>query len=1228
MTPPISDPELLDRLAAEWRQRLRKGEHPEVSEYIAKYPELAEQIRELLSGLTVLESAQKQRPETLELTRAYVAPPDLTGMPVRLGDFRILREIGRGGMGIVYEAEQESLRRRVAVKVLPAGTLLDTQLRQRFGREARAAARLHHTNIVPVFGVGEEGGQLYYVMQFISGLGLDRVLAEIVRLHWRNSPTVRTTASHPLAASAEFSAEDVARSFLSDPVRAEPAGGAKQNVGPSPQPTTCLSTPGGAYWKAVARIGVQVAEAMDYAAGQGVLHRDIKPSNLLLDLQGNAWVTDFGLAKVTAGEEVLTHSGDVIGTLRYLAPERFAGIADIRSDIYSLGLTLYELLVQRPAFAETDRSKLIHQLTQGEPAPPRKLVPAIPRDLETVVLKAIAHEPAHRYQTARELASDLKRFLDDRPVRARRVSVAERLRRGCKRNPTLASLTATVFVLLAAVATVATVGYVRTKSALDQSEYHRLEAQRQQIAAERAEGKAKDEADRAQRQWYAASINLMQLAWDNNEMDRLQALLAETEVYPDRGFEWYYWRRLCHLELHTFLGHRAALHCVAWSPDGKFLATGSADGTAKIWTASGGRELLTLCGHMGGVTSLAWSPEGRRLATASLDGTAKVWDIISGRELLTLKDHESWVTSVSWSPDGKRLATASEDHIARVWDADSGRSLFALKGHTCGLTSICWSPDSKRLATGSRHEDGTTRVWDADDGRQLRTLKGQTGAVESLAWSPDGKWLATGWDDGTAKLWDMAGAGEPLTFKAHRREIVSLSWSADGQRLATGSVEGTAKVWDALSGRELLTLRAHSKGVASVSWSPDGKHLATAGGNGNAKLWAVSNNRQLLTLQGRTSEVLSVSWSPDGKRLATGSGHADATTTVWDADDGHEQRILRGHTGGVESLAWSPDGTHLATASDDGTIKLWDMVGDRGPRTLEGHSSIVHCVTWSPDGQRLATASDSGNAKIWDWASAQELLTLKEQGSSVASVSWSPDGTRLATGNTDGTLKVWDAADGRELQTIKAHPRPIWSVVWSPDGERLATGSFDATVKIWQATDGQELMTLRGHTEPIRSVSWSPEGRRLATGSADGTVKIWETSKGRDLLTLKAHTDTVRCVAWSSDGRRLASASEDGSAKVWSAASEDAVQEWANQDRILQEHLDLNAYKGPKAQGFIQTWLLLLPLPLLKGESGPQALDRNQLADEACLQPRADKRERVCGEEFVWRLGSKIAHFR
>jgi serine/threonine protein kinase/Flp pilus assembly protein TadD len=357
-------------------------------------------------------------------------------------------------MGSVYEAEQESLGRHVALKVLPATALLEPQRLRRFQLEARSAARLHHTNIVPVYGVGAHEGLHYYVMQFIQGLGLDEVLIELQRL--RQARAAEPAGQGTPVRSGTVTAAAVAHSLLSGDFAPPPREDEESSRGPRSDSSvhlpgqaahSSLSESGQQYWQSVARIGVQVAEALAYAHAQGTLHRDVKPSNLLLDTAGTVWVTDFGLAKSLEGDD-LTHTGDVVGTLRYMAPERFAGRSDVRGDVYSLGLTLYELLTLRPAFDEPDRNQLIQRVTSEEPLPPQRLNAEVPRDLETIVLKATAREPAHRYQSAGELADDLKRFLELKPIRARWVSAAERLWRWCRRNPTVASLLAALLVVL------------------------------------------------------------------------------------------------------------------------------------------------------------------------------------------------------------------------------------------------------------------------------------------------------------------------------------------------------------------------------------------------------------------------------------------------------------------------------------------------------------------------------------------------------------------------------------------------------------------------------------------------------------------------------------------------------------------------------------------------------------------------------------------------------------
>lgn len=410
-------------LAEEFAERCRRGEQPPVTEYTARHPELADRIRTLFPTVQFMEDMKRHRSMGLPV-------PIASRMPERLGEFRILREVGRGGMGIVYEAEQESLGRHVAVKVLTAQALLDVDQLRRFHREAQTMARLHHTNIVPLFGVGEHEGMPYLVMQFIDGRGLDEVIA----------------SGEWLVAGAD---------------RVPPA----------------------TRWRQAATIAVQVADALRYAHGQGTVHRDIKPSNLLLDARGTVWVTDFGLAKLIEHDD-LTRPGETAGTLRYMAPERFQGQSDARGDVYSLGLTLYELLTLRPAFEESDRRQLIRRVMEEEPLSPRKLDPEIPRDLETIVLRAIARDPAHRYRSALELAEDLHRFLDDKPVMARRVGPIERVWRWCRRNPAVACLTAIAASLLLLVALVASVAYVQTRAALSREAMLHQQAEVQRERAE------------------------------------------------------------------------------------------------------------------------------------------------------------------------------------------------------------------------------------------------------------------------------------------------------------------------------------------------------------------------------------------------------------------------------------------------------------------------------------------------------------------------------------------------------------------------------------------------------------------------------------------------------------------------------------------------------------------------------------------------------------------------
>jgi WD40 repeat protein len=620
---------------------------------------------------------------------------------------------------------------------------------------------------------------------------------------------------------------------------------------------------------------------------------------------------------------------------------------------------------------------------------------------------------------------------------------------------------------------------------------------------------------------------------------------------------------------------------VAWSPDGARLATGSSDGTARIWDATSGKEASTLPGHNGSINSLAWSPDGRWLATGSDDNTARIWDTTRGKELVTLRGHGGSIKTLAWSPpDGRWLATGSDDNTARIWDPASGTQVGVLRGHRSAIYSLAWSPNGARIATGSA--DGITRIWNAASGQEVATLLALYNTpIHTVAWSLDGSRLATGTADSTVRIWDASAWGEVATQLEHSKVVTTLAWSPDGVRLATGSDDGTAHIWDAATGTEVATLRGHSGNIKSLAWSPDGARLATGSDDNTARIWDVASGRALATLSGDNDFINTLAWSPDGSRLATASDdgtahiwdaasgtqnatlvgrnefpandtnankiqamawspdtqslaavYLDGTVRIRDAASGSEITTLRGY-GWIKTFAWSPDSRWLAMGISDGTVLVWDKDASGAPATLSGHTSAILTLTWSLDGTRLATGSADSTARIWDAASGREIATL-EHDRSVVTAAWSPDGRWLATESSDNTVRIWDAS-GKEVVVL---PRNDFVPVlaWSPRQNRLATGSLDNAVRIWDARGNDVLTTMNGHDAAIHSLAWSPDGARLATGSNDNTARIWNTTSGGEVATLPGYGHSTRILAWSPDGSRLATVSADGRLINWDSA--------------------------------------------------------------------------------------------
>lgn len=614
-----------------------------------------------------------------------------------------------------------------------------------------------------------------------------------------------------------------------------------------------------------------------------------------------------------------------------------------------------------------------------------------------------------------------------------------------------------------------------------------------------------------------------------------------------------------------------AVNSVAWSPEGRRLATGTSGNLVRICDVSSGKELLTLAGHTGVVRSVAWSPDGKWVASGSDDKTARLWDAETGKPVLTLSGHDGSVDSVAWSSDSLRLATGSWDKTVGVWEAATGRLLLRLTADRIRVLAVAWSPDSKWLATGG--VDQAAKIWDATSGEGLQTFGRNTGlldlvsggaVVESLAWSPDGTSLAVGSQDKSAAIWDVESGREKLRLRGHQSAVSSVAWSPDGRMLATGSADHTIRIWDR-SGKELEVLRGHRNPVLSLAWSPDGKWLATASSDKTTRIWDTAGPTEVLMFRPDDDiPVQSVVWSPDGKELATLL--EDQGPKLWDSATGKElplplppeQPFLPPdspspvptnyvHFNTISSMAWSPDGKRLAFVGDLGTAVVWDPDnGKELPLTPFDRGDVdlgdATCVAWNSDGSRLATGSwDKNTPRVWNAQTGEEVLALKGHSGRVYTLAWSPDGKRIATGSHDKTTRVWNAQDGRELQSF-VYDENINSVAWSPDGTMIATGGDDKTVRVWNPETGKELFRLTGHTDSVMSVAWSHDGKWLATGGQDDTVRVWDAHTGTELLTLTGQLDSILSVDWSPDSKRLAAACECGTVQVYATDIHDLLE--------------------------------------------------------------------------------------
>ncbi|WP_405734745.1 hypothetical protein OG607_40935 [Streptomyces sp. NBC_01537] len=583
------------------------------------------------------------------------------------------------------------------------------------------------------------------------------------------------------------------------------------------------------------------------------------------------------------------------------------------------------------------------------------------------------------------------------------------------------------------------------------------------------------------------------------------------------------------------MGHEQDACSVAWSPDGRRLASGSFDRTIRIWDSETGAELKVLRGHQDGVWSVAWSPDGRRLASGSFDRTARIWDSETGAELKVLRGHQDGVRGIAWSPDGSRVATGSYDSEVRVWNVPEGALVVSLQGHSDWVRAVAWSPNGHLIASGAY--DKSVQIWDANLGHSLGSVQ-LPDSVHSVSWSHDSTKIAAALEDHTVRIVDIASDTVVTTVDGHGDVVYSVEWSPDDSQLVTGSFDHTVRIWDATTSGEIIAFRGHQDWVRCVTWSPDGKRVASGSFDRTVRVWDISPGDFMVTLYGHNGWVRCVAWSPEGSYIASGS--FDRSVRIWDPLSGLCIKVLTGHNNWVRCVAWSSDGSHLLSASEDRSVRIWNPLTEDEPRILSGHEDGVVCCAWSPDDRRIASGSYDRFVKVWDAETGNELMTLSGHHDAIRSVAWSPDSRRIASGSYDCVVKVWDAETGNELMTLSGHHDAIRSVAWSPDGRRIASGSYDCVVKVWDAETGNELMTLSGHHDAIRCVAWSPDGRRIASGGQDHSVRIWDTEDGCEVMAF-GHDSTLESVAWGPDSNWIAVACSDDHVYLWRVESREVI---------------------------------------------------------------------------------------
>jgi len=1093
-------------------------------------------------------------------TEPVVAEAPLVSLPLtekpgdRIGRYKLLQQIGEGGCGVVYMAQQEEpVRRQVALKIIKLG--MDTRsVIGRFEAERQALALMDHPNIAKVFDAGATGtGRPFFVMELVRGIKITDYC--------------------------------------------------DQNQLPTRERLDLF---------------IQVCHAIQHAHQKGVIHRDVKPSNILVTLRDGVpvpKVIDFGIAKATTDQmltdkTVFTEFQQFLGTPAYMSPEQAEmselGV-DTRSDIYSLGILLYELLTGRTPFEATDLlraglDEIRRIIREVEPVRPStrlhaleadeqttvaknrqterpKLVHLIRGDLDWIVMKALEKDRRRRYETANGLARDIQRHISNEPVVARPPSTGYRVQKLVRRNKL-------AFAAAAAIATVLVLGVV--VSMWEAIRARRAEREQVQLRQRAEEGVERLGLQRAE-EWLAADNSVQGLA-------ALARLLREypTNLIAAQRLVSALTHRSFSLPLFEPLRHKKPVGMAEFSPNGQQIVTASLDASAQIWDAASGQALAPPLRHSARVNCARFSPDGEKVVTCSDDRTARVWDTHSGLALTPTLRHLSRVKTAAFSPDNERVVTASDDGNARVWNVRTAELLLEPLKHDGAVTSAQFSPNGQSVLTAS--QDGTARLWDARTNLPAAHVFRHKGPVNVAQFSPDGRWVATASDDHTARIWDVQ-TGQPLAQPLlHQQDVYFVRFSPDGQRIASASLDRTARLWDARTGRALGKALTHDEQLSSVQFSPDGLRVVTASEDGTARVWDALTGEPLTEAMRHEGKVFSAVFSPDGQRVVTASD--DSTARVWDVRRGRELTRSLKHARFAREAQSSPDdkrnvtedwnvtrpvfarfssdGRRMVTACGDRTARIWDAATGQELTPPLWHEGWVDSAEFSPDGHEVVTGSagapsatweartgesdnhwaperrDSASAIIWDAHTGQRLFNPLRHGARVPSAQFSPDGLRVVTASWDKTARVWDARTGKPLTDPLPHGDAVSSACFSPDGERIVTAAGDDKARIWDARTGQPIGKPMRHAGWVLYAEFSPDGARVLSASSDYTARVWDARTGEPITPPLQHQGSLCWARFSPDGLRVATCSWDKTARLWDSQTGKALTEPLRHREVVQ----------------------------------------------------------------------------